>query len=229
MGQRPDEDDAEGPACFASPPCFLHELDPAWRGGAAGDEQARRDVARWRKAERERLIAMRRGLCPERRAQIVAEITRHLDGLVGDVAGKVISGWWPMRGELDLRPWLSGLAARGATAALPCVERRHAPLRFRAWQKGVAMSRDACGIPCPAEGAALTPDIVLAPVVGFDAACYRLGHGGGYYDRTLAQLPAARPIGIGPAAARVATIFPQWHDIPMAAVVTEDGVITPAA
>jgi 5,10-methenyltetrahydrofolate synthetase len=229
MPQHPDDEDAEGPAGFASPPCFLHELDPAWRGGAGGDAETRRDVARWRKAERERLIAARRGLDAAARTRLVAAITTHLDALLGDVTGAVISGWWPMRGELDLRPWLAGLAARGATAVLPCVAQRRARLLFRPWQAGAALARDACGIPCPAGGEPLTPGIVLAPVVGFDAACHRLGHGGGYYDRTLAQLPGVRAIGIGPAFARLPTIFPQWHDVPMAAVVTEAGVLSPPA
>ncbi|WP_144184445.1 5-formyltetrahydrofolate cyclo-ligase [Elioraea rosea] len=223
------DDDAEPPACFASPPCFLHELDPAWRGGLAADAETWRDVSRWRKAERARLVAERTALAPEERARRTEAIIRHLDALLGEVAGRVISGWWPVRGELDLRPWLAGLAARGATAALPCVLRRREPLGFRAWHEGAAMGRDAVGIACPQEDRAVRPDIVLAPVVGFDAACYRLGHGGGYFDRTLALQPRPRAIGIGLAAARVPSIFPQWHDVPMEAVVTEEGVVRPSA
>ena len=78
-------------------------------------------------------------------------------------------------------------------------------------------------IPVPADGDWITPDIALAPVVGFDAARFRLGYGGGYFDRTLAANPSIRAVGIGLASARIATIFPQPHDIAMTAIVTDEG------
>ena len=74
------------------------------------------------------------------------------------------------------------------------------------------------------------PDIVISPVVGYDPACYRLGYGGGFFDRTLAALPARpRVIGIGYSSARLATIHPQPHDIPMDLIVTETGTVRPQA
>lgn len=74
------------------------------------------------------------------------------------------------------------------------------------------------------------PDVVIAPVVGYDPACYRLGYGGGFFDRTLASLPARpRVIGVGYGAARVPTIYPQMHDIPMDLIVTEAGTVRPQA
>jgi 5-formyltetrahydrofolate cyclo-ligase len=218
-----------GGGSYASPPCFIHELDEAQGDlpGAADPVQAR-DVARWRKAERERLLAERAALPVAARQDAAAAIARQLDVLLGDVAGRVISAWWPIRAELDLRPWLATLAARGATAALPLVIEKAAPLRFRAWGPGAKMERGFWNIPVPATGDWITPDIALAPVVGHDLACFRLGYGGGYFDRTLAALgPACRPIGIGLAASRIATIFPQPHDIPMTCIVTEDGILMP--
>ena len=86
------------------------------------------------------------------------------------------------------------------------------------------MERGAWSIPVPAEGPGVTPDVTLAPVVGWDAAGFRLGYGGGYFDRTLAALsPRPFAIGVGLDAARLITIFPQPHDIPMQVIVTETG------
>lgn len=80
----------------------------------------------------------------------------------------------------------------------------------------------------PAERRPCIPDIVVAPVVGFDAACYRLGYGGGFFDRTLAAMPERpRGIGVGYSRAKLATIYPQLHDIPMDLIVTETGAVRP--
>ena len=83
------------------------------------------------------------------------------------------------------------------------------------------MALGVWNIPFPAEGEAVQPDTLLVPLVGFDTAGYRLGYGGGFYDRTLAMMPA-RPhtIGIGFTASRLRTIYPQPHDIPMDRIVT---------
>ena len=92
------------------------------------------------------------------------------------------------------------------------------------------MERGFWNIPVPVAGPEVAPDILLAPVVGFDDAGYRLGHGGGYFDRTLAaREPRPRAIGVGLASARLATIHPQPHDIPMQAIVTEAEVRPGAA
>ncbi|MBS0564617.1 MAG: 5-formyltetrahydrofolate cyclo-ligase [Proteobacteria bacterium] len=223
-------DDPDPPKGYASSPCSLHELSEAEGGlpGAVDPVQAR-DVARWRKAERTRLLAERATLTVAARQEAAAAIATHLDRLLPDLRGRIVSGWWPIKAELDLRPWLTTVIARGGQAALPLVTEQGHPLRFRLWHPGVKMERGFWNIPVPAEGDWVAPDIALAPVVGHDPACFRLGYGGGYFDRTLAALGAAcRPIGIGLAAAQVPTIFPQPHDIPMSLVVTETGVHAPA-
>lgn len=182
------------------------------------------NIVAWRRAERERLLAARAALTPECRAEAARALANHLDDLIGAPAGQVISGYWPIKSELDLRPWLADLVARGARVALPVVVEKAAPLVFRAWRPRAKMARGFWNIPVPAEGEWLTPEILIAPVVGFDATGYRLGYGGGYFDRTLAALgPAARAIGIGLDAAEIATIHPQPHDIAMIAIVTETG------
>ena len=216
-------------ASYASPPCFAHEIDPAYFDPFGVDPQQARDVARWRKVERARLLADRAALLVETRKAAAVAIAAHLDSLLAQrfksLDRLTISAWWPIKAEIDLRFWLAGLVARGAWAALPLVATKAAPLIFREWTPETRMERGFWNIPVPAEGADIVPDIILSPVVGWDGAGYRLGYGGGYFDRTLAAL-ASRPlaIGIGLDAARIATIFPQPHDIPMQAIVTESGI-----
>lgn len=195
------------------------------------DPQQELEVARWRRAERARLRAERMAMPVAARADWAAALIRHLEeGLprwLGDPEGRVISGYWPIKGEADLRPWLAALDAAGARVALPVVVTKAAPLVFRRWTPGMAMERGDWNIPVPpADAEALRPDLALAPLVGWDGAGYRLGYGGGYFDRTLASLSPGGPfvVGVGLQAARLATVFPQWHDIPMSAIVTEDGV-----
>ena len=119
---------------------------------------------------------------------------------------------------------------QGQTVELPVVVRRAAPMEFRPWRPGIRMVPGIWNIPVPAEGDPVLPDTLLVPLVGFDARGYRLGHGGGYYDRTLATMPRRpRTIGIGFESLRLATIHPQPHDIPMDLIVTEAGALEPKA
>ncbi|WP_417470200.1 5-formyltetrahydrofolate cyclo-ligase [Maricaulis sp.] len=217
------------PRGFASPPCLAHEVDPAYADMASADPQQALEVTRWRTAERARLLGERAALSVAARKAAAAAITPRLDQLLARrldrLDGLTVSAWWPIRAELDLRDWLAGLTAHGARAALPVVTTRHAPLEFREWTPQTPMTRGFWNIPVPAAAPALIPDIVLAPLVGWDGAGYRLGYGGGYFDRTLAALtPRPLVIGIGLEAARLVTIFPQPHDIAMQAIITETGV-----
>lgn len=211
------------PGCFASPPCLMHELDAETLGFIPEpDEQTRIDVMRWRKAERARLLAERMRMSPQDRGRIASEIAAKLDVVLGNVAGLTIGVYWPIRGEPDLRSWMEQVRARGGVCALPVIIARKAPLVFRIWDPGIPLERGIADIPVPAGGTAVTPDVLVVPVIGFDPACYRLGYGGGYYDRTLASLTVRpRAIGIGAATAALPTIYPQPHDIPMNAIVTE--------
>ncbi|GAB1392011.1 5-formyltetrahydrofolate cyclo-ligase [Rhodocyclaceae bacterium] len=132
---------------------------------------------------------------------------------------------WPIRAEVDCRPVVSRLLAAGWQAAMPVVVERDAPMRFRAWTPEVAMGQDPYGIPVPLSAEVPVPTVLLLPLVAFDTAGYRLGYGGGYFDRTLADC-TVRPLtlGIGYAMSRVDSIHPAVHDIPLHAVVTESGV-----
>ena len=213
-----DNRDDEEPARYASPPCFMHELDPEFHAPLAEWT----DVRRWRKAERERLIAARLAVSADTRAAMSARIAQGLDALIGDIAGRTVSLYWPFRGEPDLRRWMAAINARGGRTALPVVIEKGQPLVFRAYKPGDRLDKGVWNIPIPAEGEPVLPDIVISPIVGIDPGNFRLGYGGGFFDRTLAAMPF-RPlvIGVGYELQRIATIYPQPHDIPMTTVVTE--------
>ncbi|MCC7016821.1 MAG: 5-formyltetrahydrofolate cyclo-ligase [Rhodospirillales bacterium] len=222
--------DDDRPATYASPPCLMHEVDPAYMGLArAAYPRQRADVMRWRKAERARLIGERLAIPIDVRRRDGERIAANLEDAVGDVRGLIVSAYWPFRGEPDLRGFLERVGARGGRTALPVVVARGEPLLFRLWAKGEPLERGVWNIPVPAKDAQpVVPDVVIAPVVGFDPGCYRLGYGGGFFDRTLAVMPKRpRILGVGYKRAAIATIYPQPHDIPMDAIVTEDGIVTP--
>jgi 5-formyltetrahydrofolate cyclo-ligase len=208
----------DGHGLPASPPCLLHELGAD--GTPSVDPDQTRDVMRWRKVERERLIAARMALSAERRAAQATAIARDLDRILPG-GSPTVSLYWPIRGEPDLRPWMHALCARGLRVALPVVIAHGRPLEFREWQPHARLERGVWKIPFPADGAVVVPDIAIAPLVGFDRECYRLGYGGGFFDRTLASLePRALAIGVGYPETELPTIFPQPFDVPMDWIVT---------
>ena len=219
-------DDDDQPNGFASPACLAHEANPDYMGLPQPGGPA---LAAWRKAERERLIALRLAMPQETRQAASEAIAARLAAHVGAFAGRKVSFYWPFRGEPDLRPLMERVWAEGGMALLPIVVAKAAPLVFRAWRSGEPLEKGVWNIPIPAQGEPVTPDIAIAPVVGCDPACYRLGYGGGFFDRTLASLSGRTvAIGVGYDLQRIATIRPQPHDVPMSAVITETGTLTPA-
>jgi 5-formyltetrahydrofolate cyclo-ligase len=182
------------------------------------------EVKRWRRGERERLIALRQALPAGDRRRWVERIEAELRGLLADRPG-ILGVYWPFRAEFDPRALVEWAVAAGRTIALPVVVDKKGPLEYRAWRPGEALVDGVWNIPVPEKRDVLTPAIVLAPLVGFDPACYRLGYGGGYFDRTLAALePRALAIGIGFEVLRLETIHPQPFVVPMDLIVTETGV-----
>ncbi|WP_028032040.1 5-formyltetrahydrofolate cyclo-ligase [Chelativorans sp. J32] len=206
---------------YASPPCFMHGLTPGY-GAEPNRSDAWSDVARWRRAERKRLIDHRLLLKAEDRQARSAHIGGVLDLIIGKYSGRIVGTYWPFRGEPDLRNWAIRAIERGGRIALPVVIRKGWPLEYRMWAPGDPLERGIWNIPAPSRGPAVQPDIVIAPLVGFDEAQYRLGYGGGFFDRTLAAMPR-KPliVGVGYAQAKIATIYPQPHDIPMDVIVTD--------
>jgi 5-formyltetrahydrofolate cyclo-ligase len=207
-------------AQLASSPCLLHELRA---DGTPIDPQQDLDVARWRKAERDRLIKSRCLLPVQYRTDQAATIARRCEEVISSagMATPIVSLYWPIRGEPDLRPWMHALSRTGRRVALPVAVAPAQPLVFREWLPHARLARGLWKIPYPVDGEIIIPTVVIAPVVGFDQQCYRLGYGGGFFDRTLAALnPQPLTIGVGYPDAAIRTIFPQPHDIPMDWVVT---------
>lgn len=219
-----DQDD------YASPPCYGKEMAPGYFDPSSVDPAQPRDVARWRRAERSRLLTARRLQDVATLRAVGQALASHTAGLVAarfpGLSGLTLSGYWPIQSEPDLRPLLSAWHAAGASVVLPVVETRHAPLVFRRWTPDTRMVRGDWNIPVPPrEADRLDPKIALAPLVGWDDEGYRLGYGGGYFDRTLAAMqPKPFVIGVGLQGARLTSIHPQPHDIRLDAIVTEAGV-----
>jgi 5,10-methenyltetrahydrofolate synthetase len=152
-------------------------------------------------------------------------IDAHLSDLFAGQAAGNIAFCWPVRGEFDCRPLVGRLLAAGWQACQPVVVTAAAPMVFRSWKADSPMGRDPHGIPIPATDDTVAPTVILLPLVGFDDQGYRLGYGGGYFDRTLAILnPRPLTIGVGFELARVSSLRPEAHDIPLDVVVTETGI-----
>ena len=211
---------------YSSPACMMHELDPAFIGHAetlpaAGSAQDWDEVRLWRKAKRAVLIERRLAMTSVERAARSEAITAALLQALPSRPGALIGFYWPFKGEYDPRALARRLHAQGIRLALPVVVQKAKPVIFREWWPGIPMANGIWNIPAPAAGDPVAPDVLLVPVVGFDRQNYRLGYGGGYYDRTLAAPIRPRTIGVGFELSRIATIHPQPHDIPMDQVVTE--------
>jgi 5-formyltetrahydrofolate cyclo-ligase len=182
------------------------------------------ELKSWRQAERERLIAVRENLDAATLALFRQRIDAHLWRSFPGLAAARLAFCWPIRGEYDARRLAQRLQERGAVIALPVVVAPRQPLVFRAWHPGVALASGPLGIPFPVGSDPVVPTAALVPMIGWDEAGYRLGYGGGFFDRTLASL-ARKPvvIGISYELAKIKTIRPQSWDIPMDWVVTERG------
>jgi len=140
-------------------------------------------------------------------------------------AGAVVSGYAPIRGELDPAPLMRQLAAQGARLALPVILARGHSLSFRAWSPGDRLTLGSLGIPEPSPAAAeLVPDVMLVPLAAFDRTGHRIGYGGGYYDYTFSHLRKTHHVigvGLGFAVQETATVPALPHDAALDYVLTE--------
>ena len=184
------------------------------------------ELMAWRKNLRGELLARRQAVPAERLHAWRIAMGRHVQYGFPGLAKGVVAFCWPIRNEYDARHLVHRLREQGATAALPVVLAPKTPLIFREWHPGVEMALGKLDIPYPKAGAELVPNTVLLPMNGFDRQGYRLGYGGGFFDRTLESLRNSKPlvIGVGFELGAIATIQPQPWDISMDYVVTERGV-----
>lgn len=177
-------------------------------------------IPAWRADERKRLIAARLALTGTERTAHAERIAKQLDLVVPRCTDTTVSVYWPYRGEPDLRPWMTTAHGAGLRIALPVVVGKGRPLEFREWHPGCRLEKGVLGILFPADGPVVVPTVVIAPLVGFDPDSYRLGYGGGFFDRTLAALsPRPFAIGVGHPVCAIPTIRPLPHDIPMDRIV----------
>lgn len=157
----------------------------------------------------------------ERPAELLAG--RGCEALAGLPAGAV-SGFWPIRDEVDVRPLMAALRGFGWTVLLPVVTGPDSPLVFRVWAPGDALAAARFGVMEPAGGETLDPDVVLVPLLAFDRKGHRLGYGKGHYDRTLAELRGRRKVfavGVAYAGQEVPVVPADRFDQKLDAVLTE--------
>ncbi len=191
-------------------------------------EEPCEDNTAWRRGLRRDMVARRAALTDAGHAALSARIVAH--ALATLALPGVAAFCWPIKHEPDVRALLASWAEAGTRTALPVVVGEGQPLAFREWTPETPLAPDRYGIPTPTTGEWLTPDLILLPLNGFDAAGYRLGYGGGYFDRTLAALrPRPLAVGVGFEINRVDSIRPEAHDQRLDWIVTENGAFRPAA
>ena len=187
-----------------------------------------------KKALRQRLLQARLDM-PDRlaRAELLQRVMRIW--LVGrpDV---VIGAYWPIKGEFDPLPALHRWKEDGELQGqpqrrrigLPVVDKVNGTLRFHAWYPGCPMEEDAYAIPKPKDTEVIVPTLLFVPCVGYGPGGFRLGYGGGFYDRTLAALqPRPFTVGLGFTNGFVEDLEPEAHDVPLDAILNDNGVVWP--
>ncbi len=178
------------------------------------------DLIEAKRAVRERALAARAAWDPSVGAALGEHVLREMP----PPAGAVVSGFWPMGQEMDIRPLLHALHERGHPIVLPETPRRGNPLIFRLWHPGAVMVAERFGTQRP-DGEVRVPDFLLVPLLAFDRRGNRVGYGAGYYDRTLAALPGRVRLGVGYAAQELDEVPAGPYDAKLDAVATERGVI----
>ncbi|MEY3035935.1 MAG: hypothetical protein RLZ34_545 [Pseudomonadota bacterium] len=190
-----------------------------------------------RRALREQLLALRQGM--EDRTATDLALQRVIRVWLVERSDQAIGAYWPIKGEFDCLPALFRWQEAGREAdaigafqhrriGLPVVNKTDRTLAFHAWYPGCPMQEDAYGIPKPKDTDIIEPTLLFVPCVGYSVGGYRLGYGGGFYDRTLAALnPRPFTVGLAYASGYVEDFEPQPHDVPLDAILNENGVVWP--
>jgi len=180
------------------------------------------DLTEAKRALRERMLAARRGWdAVASGAAVAATVLRACP----PPAGAIVSGYWPIADELDIRPLLKALHQDGHPIVLPVTPKRGNPLTFRLWRPGDVLEPERFGTFRPV-GEERVPGFLLVPLLAFDRRGYRVGYGAGFYDRTLAGLPRRLALGVAFATQQVDEVPAGPTDIPINATATETDLIT---
>jgi 5-formyltetrahydrofolate cyclo-ligase len=185
-------------------------------------------------ALRQKLVAARQQM-PDRelRSEYLQSVMRVW--LLGR-SDTVIGAYWPIKGEFDPLPalhrWKEDGELQGQSEprriGLPVVNKLHKTLTFHVWYPGCPMEEDAYGIPKPKDTELIVPTLLFVPCVGYSAGGYRLGYGGGFYDRTLATIqPKPYTVGLGYTQGYTDDFEPEPHDVPLDAILNDNGVVWP--
>ena len=159
------------------------------------------------------------------------KLADHFQTLISPPAGTIISGFLSIGSEVDVAPTLNAMAGRGCQICLPCVIAPRTPLVFRLWKQGDALIEESFGTRAPAATATeVQPDILIVPLLSFDRAGYRLGYGGGFYDRTLEMLRKTKPVlavGVAYSGQQVDAVLRGPYDQPLDWILMESGGFQP--
>lgn len=188
-----------------------------------------------KKRLRERLVKERLAM-PDRqvRSDLLQRVLRIW---LVDRPDTVIGAYWPIKGEFDPLPALHRWKEDGELLdepqlrriGLPVVDKLLGTLKFHAWFPGCPMEEDAFGIPKPKDTEVIVPTLLFVPCVGYGPGGYRLGYGGGFYDRTLPKLdPRPHTVGLGFTQGYVDEFDPEPHDVALDAILNDNGVVWPA-
>lgn len=182
------------------------------------------------KAALRKVAGRRRKAAAAAAVEATAKLRQQFEAVPQPASATTVSGYWPIGSEIDPRPILEDFVAKGHEIGLPVVLGPARPLQFRRWQPGDALVSAGFGLQEPAEDSpAVTPRLLLVPLLAFDRAGYRLGYGGGFYDRTLAELRAADPdclaVGFAYAGQEVEEVPREATDLPLDWIVTETEAI----
>lgn len=179
-----------------------------------------------RQQQRQTLLAERAAMTKKQRELATQQILRHLEMMLLKMTPQVLALYWPIKNEISCHAIMPNLLKKGWQLCLPVINNETKKLQFSRWTPETTMVAGYWNIPIPTINDWLNPDMYLIPLVGFDLNNYRLGYGGGFYDRTLGDInKPATFIGIGLESARLTTIDPHEFDIPMDIIITESGLI----
>lgn len=176
-------------------------------------------------ALRRTLIAARKALSAENKMQSDRRIMTGLQAFLSTQTKHVLGVYLPLSGEPDLMPLYEELCQQDMHIALPVALEKNQALHYASWQPGDVLTKDASGTLAPAACERfITPDLILVPCVGFTESRYRLGYGGGYFDRTLAQTTTTKTVGIAYAFTCI-EFAPAAHDIALDYILTDEKLI----